>query len=103
MSGAGVGRELSAGLPWGRPLPAPAGAGEEEEEEEGEPRQQSVRHCLARVEFGIAATPAGDARRPPHGGRTGGGGAAPRQAGGGVAGGPRATCKPESNVAAWDL
>lgn len=86
MSGAGVGRELSAGLPWGRPLPAPAGAGEEEEEEEGEPRQQSVRHCLARVEFGIAATPAGDARRPPHGGRTGGGGAAPRQAGGGLRG-----------------
>lgn len=27
VSGAGVGRELSAGLPWGRPLPAPAGAG----------------------------------------------------------------------------
>lgn len=65
VSGAGVGRELSAGLPWGRPLPAPAGAGGEEEEEEGESSQQSVRHCLARVGFGIAATPAGDARRPP--------------------------------------
>lgn len=83
MSGAGAERRAAVGAASARS----GGAGEEEEEEEeGEPRQQSVRHCLARVEFGIAATPAGDARRPPHGGRTGGGGAAPRQAGGGLRG-----------------
>lgn len=100
MSGAGAERRAAVGAASARS----GGAGEEEEEEEeGEPRQQSVRHCLARVEFGIAATPAGDARRPPPRGTDGWGRGCSPTGRGGVAGGPRATCKPESNVAAWDL
>lgn len=78
VSGAGAERRAAVGAASAHSC----GGGGEEEEEEGESRQQSVRHCLARVGFGIAATPAGDARRPPHGGWTGGGGAAPDRLGG---------------------